>query len=98
MKRYLKAHLMGMCLALTSLVSFAETQKATLVVEHMNCATCPIVVRNALLDLKGVEEVSVSMNDKTVIVSFDNKTLSSEDLVTAVSNSGFPARLVKVKS
>jgi len=95
MKRYLKCFLIGISLSLASFAGLAETQEATLTVEHMNCATCPIVVRGALFDLEGVDDVSVSMKEKTVKVTFDNIKLSTEDLVTAVSNSGFPAKLIK---
>lgn len=95
MKRNLKFVLIVMPVWIISFISHAETQNATLTVENMSCATCPVVVRSALLKLDGVNEVSVSMKDKTVVVIFDDKEVSKEDLVNAVSNSGFPAKLLK---
>lgn len=80
---------------LISFVSVADTQNATLNVQNMSCATCPVVVRGVLLKMEGVDDVVVSMKDKTVVVTFDNGMVSTQDLVNVVSNSGFPAKLLK---
>ena len=95
MKRNLMYILLATTFWLMPFVSHAETQNATLTVENMSCATCPVVVRSALLKLDGVNEVSVSMKDKTVVVIFGNEEVSTQDLIDAVSNSGFPAKLLK---
>ncbi len=71
----------------------AAIKEVTLKVDHMDCATCPVVVRAALYDLDGVDKVKVSMKDKTVKVTFDDERLKSSDLATAVTNAGFPAKL-----
>jgi mercuric ion binding protein len=76
-------------------VGFATADEATLAVEHMDCATCPVVVRAALYDLDGVEDVKVSMKEKTVHVSYDSERLSEDSLAQAVSNAGFPATISK---
>ncbi len=58
----------------------AAPSKTTLAVEHMNCATCPVIVKTALNKLDGVESVQVSMADKMVRVEFDNEKLSEAEL------------------
>lgn len=78
---------------LTSFSTMAAIKEVTLKVDHMDCATCPVVVRAALYDLEGVDKVQVSMKDKTVKVTFDDTKLKSSDLATAVTNAGFPAKL-----
>ncbi|TQV77339.1 mercuric transport protein periplasmic component [Aliikangiella marina] len=78
---------------LTSFSTMAAIKEVTLKVDHMDCATCPVVVRAALYDLEGVDKVKVSMKDKTVKVTFDDEKLKSSDLATAVTNAGFPAKL-----
>jgi len=85
--------LVTLTFALTSLSTFAAIKEVTLKVDHMDCATCPVVVRAALYDLEGVDNVKVSMKDKTVIVIYDDEKLQSSDLATAVTNAGFPAKL-----
>ncbi len=83
-------------LLLTMLISLpaqAIEQEATLKIQHMDCATCPIVVRAALYDLEGVDDVKVSMKEKTVKVTFDDEKLTVSDLATAITNAGFPAEL-----
>lgn len=71
----------------------AETSEATLAVKQMSCATCPVVVKAALYDLDGVEDVSVSMEEKTALVKYDDSLLDPAQLAEAVTNSGFPAEV-----
>jgi len=73
----------------------AAPSKTTLAVEHMNCATCPVIVKTALNKLDGVESVQVSMADKTVRVEFDNEKLSEAELAETVTNAGFPAKVAE---
>ena len=80
-------------LTIISLSSLAAIKEVTLKVDHMDCATCLVVVRAALYDLEGVDKVNVSMKDKTVKVTFDDEKLKSSDLASAVTNAGFPAKL-----
>jgi mercuric ion binding protein len=76
-------------------VGLATPAEATLVVEHMDCATCPVVVRAALYDLDGVEDVKVSMKEKAVRVIYDSERLTEDSLAQAVKNAGFPATISK---
>lgn len=80
-----------LCLFSTS--SIAAAIETTLSVKHMDCATCPVVVRAALYDLDGVEKVTVSMEEKSVVVKYDGDTLTEEDLAKAVTHAGFPAEV-----
>ena len=81
----------------TALISpvLADPDEITLAVKNMDCASCPVVVRAALYDLDGVEDVQVSMAEKTVEVVYDSALLTTDKLADAVSNAGFPAELVK---
>jgi mercuric ion binding protein len=74
---------------------FAAPTETTLKVEHMDCATCPVVVRAALYDLEGVDEVKVSMEEKTVDVRYDDELVTEENLAQAITNAGFPAKVRK---
>ena len=74
---------------------FAASTEATLTVEHMDCVTCPVVVRAALYDLEGVEQVQVSMKKKTVDIKYDSEKLTAANLAQAVTNAGFPAKVAE---
>jgi len=86
--------------ALTSLlllagsVIAAEPRTVTLAVEHMTCAACPITVHKALLHVAGVAQATVDMNTHTATVTFDPAKTTADALATAVTNAGYPAKVV----
>jgi periplasmic mercuric ion binding protein len=72
----------------------AEPRTVTLGVEHMTCAACPITVRKALSHVAGVSASTVDMKAHTATVTFDPTRTSPEALATAVSQAGFPAKVL----
>jgi mercuric transport protein len=72
----------------------AEPRTVTLGVEHMTCAACPITVRKALSHVAGVSASMVDMKAHTTTVTFDPTRTSPEALATAVSQAGFPAKVL----
>ncbi len=58
----------------------------------MTCATCPIVVKKALSQVDGVAKVTVSLEKKEAVVTFDDEKTSVDALTTATTNAGFPSR------
>jgi len=73
----------------------AEPRTVTLGVEHMTCAACPITVRTALSHVAGVSASTVDTKAHTATVTFDPTRTTPEALATAVSNAGFPARVLR---
>lgn len=75
--------------------AFAEEPRTvTLGVEHMTCAACPITVRKALSHVVGVSASTVDMKSHTATVTFDPTRTSAEALAAAVSQAGFPAKVL----
>ncbi|MBS0422575.1 MAG: heavy-metal-associated domain-containing protein [Proteobacteria bacterium] len=72
----------------------AEPRTVTLGVEHMTCAACPITVRKALSHVAGVSASTVDMKAHTATVTFDPTRTSAEALATAISQAGFPAKVL----
>jgi periplasmic mercuric ion binding protein len=72
----------------------AEPRTVTLGVEHMTCAACPVTVRKALSHVAGVSASTVDMKAHTATVTFDPTRTSPEALATAVSQAGFPAKVL----
>jgi mercuric ion binding protein len=81
-------------LLLAGSVFAAEPRTVTLGVEHMTCATCPITVRKALSHVDGVKQSTVDMDAHTATVTFDSSRTNPEALATAVSQAGFPAKVL----
>jgi mercuric ion binding protein len=73
----------------------AELRTITLDVEHMTCAACPITVRKALSHVAGVAQSTVNMESHTATVTFDPGKTTPEALAMAVSEAGFPAKVLR---
>ncbi len=85
-------------LGLSMLVSggaAAEPQTVKLKVENLYCATCPIIVKKTLANVKGVSEVKVSFRDKTAVVTYDDRATDPGRLVAATANMGFPSQVME---
>ena len=73
----------------------AEPRTVTLGVEHMTCAACPITVRKALSHVAGVSASTVDMEARTATVTFDPTRTTPEALAAAVSQAGYPAKVLR---
>ena len=71
--------------------ALAEQTTVTLQVPGMTCSACPITIKKALKDVRGVEKVSVTFDPKEAVVTFDDKRTSVEKLREATRNAGFPS-------
>ena len=78
-----------------SLRAMAGEQIATLAIERMTCALCPITVKKAVEGVDGVLEVSVDFDTKRAVVRFDDAVITLEKIAEASTNSGYPASKVE---
>lgn len=63
--------------------------KKTYQLEGMTCPTCAIKIEKLLKKTKGVEESEVLYNSGRVKVSFDEATVTSEDITAAIEQLGY---------
>ena len=91
--RFLYGTVLGAVL-LVSLPAAAGQQTVTLKVD-MWCASCPYIVKQVLASVNGVEEVEVSYEKQTAVVTFDDEQTTVAALTQATSDVGFPAELVQ---
>ena len=80
--------------ALTMLVSFAASaaeQTVTLAIKNMYCAACPLTVKASLQAVPGVSKVTVSYQNKTAVVTYDDTRADVRALTTATTNAGYPS-------
>ncbi len=84
------------CLAalmILTLPAWAAPQTATLSVEGMTCAACPITVKKALNKVPGVSRTEIDYEKRLAIVSYDDAKTSAEALVRATRDAGYPSTL-----
>jgi mercuric ion binding protein len=82
--------LLGFCV-LASAPVFAAERTVTLAVQNMYCANCPLVVKKSLEAVPGVAKVTVSYEDKTAIVIYDDSKVGLNALTGATTNAGYPS-------
>ena len=67
-------------------------EKIILNVEGMSCSHCENAVKKAVGALKGVREVVVSLENKTVIVVYRPSELSVEEIKNAIEDQGYDVK------
>jgi len=93
--------LQSLVIALLTVSPFSlesATREAVLTVENMDCPSCSIVVKMALKNVEGVKEVKVNEEEKMVKVLFDDAVLTTSNIVTTVTNAGYPATIKEKKA
>jgi len=73
--------------------AFAATRQVTLTVPTMDCATCPVTIKVALLKVPGVNRAVVSYARRNAIVTFDDAKTSVTELTKATDAAGYPSFL-----
>ena len=96
----MKTRLIRLALALTiGVVSHvalaAEIVSATLEVNGMTCASCPLTVKQLLKKQPGVTEASVDYKLQIAQIKFDPDKTQPERLAKAVTDIGFPTNVKK---
>ena len=77
----------------SSTTAFAAERTVTLAVQNMYCSACPHTVKSSLQSVPGVKAVSVSYQDKTAVVTFDDERTNVKALTAATTNVGYPSAL-----
>ena len=73
-------------------VSIADSQ-AIFQLEGMTCAACTVTVQKSLTQLEGVAEAEVTLEPPQAIVKYDKKKVTSEKIMAATRNAGYPSSL-----
>jgi len=92
MNKFLSSAIVGLGL-MTSATAIAGEKTVTLAVPGMYCATCPITVKGSLSAVPGVDKVTVSLVEKTAVVTFDDAKTDVPALINATTKAGYPSAL-----
>ncbi len=87
----MKPHFVAVVLALLAAPAWSATRTVTLSVPGMNCATCPITVKKALVKVAGVAKVDVSLDRREAVVTFDDTEAGVGQLTRATTEAGYPS-------
>jgi periplasmic mercuric ion binding protein len=80
---------------LASGAAYADEQTVKLAVSGMYCAACPVTVQKSLSAVPGVGKVTVSFEQKSATVTFDDKKTNLEALIKATTNAGYASKLAE---
>lgn len=80
--------MLGIVLSLPVAMAQAAPQSAKIEIDTMVCGPDPHMIRAALIAVKGVETVEVSLETKSAIVTFDNAQTNLDALMAAVATTG----------
>ena len=69
-----------------------EVQEVTLAIEGMSCPSCTTTVTMALDRTDGVVEARVTYAPPQAVVKYDASKVGVDALISAISNTGYPAR------
>lgn len=75
-------------------VALAAPQSTQIKIDTMACGPDPHVIKDSLSAIKGVDQVIVSLEQKSVTVSFDNSQTNLDALMAAIATTGHASLLV----
>jgi mercuric ion binding protein len=78
-------------LALAAAPVLAAQKQVTLTVPTMDCATCPVTIKVALMKVPGVSKAVVSYKHRTALVTFDDAKADVAALTRATDAAGYPS-------
>ena len=79
---------LSVLLSLSVALAQAAPQSAKIEIDTMVCGPDPHMIKAALIAVKGVATVEVSLETKTAIVTFDNAQTNLNALMAAVASTG----------
>lgn len=89
----LPARLLVLVSACLPMLVNAAPQTVVLNVPTMDCATCPLTIKAALLKVPGVSSAKVSYKKREAVVEYDDARTDVQALKKATSDAGYPALL-----
>jgi periplasmic mercuric ion binding protein len=69
----------------------AEIKTVVLEIPTMDCATCPITIRVALMHIAGVSKAKVSYDKRQARVTYDDAKTNLASLTKATADVGYPS-------
>lgn len=87
------ACLLAITLSLVAMPALAAVRQVTLTIPTMDCATCPLTIKVALMKVPGVTRAVVSYQHRNAKVTFDDAKADIAALTHATETAGYPSFL-----
>ena len=87
----IRPRLAALALAIAATPSIAAQRQVTLTVPTMDCATCPVTIKVALMKVPGVSKAVVSYKHRTAVVTYDDAKADVAALTHATDGAGYPS-------
>ena len=65
------------------------TTQITLDVPDISCGHCKTAIEGALVPMDGIESAEVAIDARTVAVSFDDRAVEVDAIITAIEDQGY---------
>ncbi|MBI2770419.1 MAG: mercury resistance system periplasmic binding protein MerP [Burkholderiales bacterium] len=75
--------------------AWSAQKSVTLSIPSMDCAACPITVKQALTKVDGVKAVSSNLDKRQTTVTFDDAKVTPALITQATKDAGFPSTVMK---
>lgn len=79
-------------------LNISREKSVIFVVEKMTCVSCPYIVKTSLINIDGVKDVKVALDEKKAFVVFDETKTTIGKLIEATTNVGFPSKLFEAEN
>jgi mercuric ion binding protein len=89
----LRRAIVGLLALALPIAATAANRTVVLTIPTMDCATCPITIRMALMHIVGVSKAKVSYDRREARVTFDDAKTSVAALTEATKDVGYPSFL-----
>ena len=64
-------------------------KKINISVKGMHCASCEMLIEDALEEQAGVDNIKTSFKEGSVKVEYDEKKINQKDIETLITNEGY---------
>ena len=71
----------------------AAPRTVVLNIPTMDCATCPLTIKAALLKVPGVTQAKVSYERREAVIKFDDSKAGVAELKEATASAGYPGMI-----
>lgn len=69
-------------------------RQITFSIKNMTCALCPVTVRTAMQNVKGVDSVKIDFEAKTATVVYDSSVTTPDVIAASSTDAGYPASAI----
>ena len=69
-------------------------EKVKFKIPNMECKSCANAIEKKLRSMAGVKAIDMDLQDKIIIIQYDNPNLCQEDLTCAVEDMGYKVQVI----